>query len=75
MWAGEESSDVLDAAVEAGITAFDTARVYGKSEEALGKWLYSRGRSGVFVITKGCHPLEDWVPRVGGKYIEEDLFQ
>lgn len=74
MWAGEESSDVLDAAVEAGITAFDTARVYGKSEEALGKWLYSRERSGVFVITKGCHPLEDWVPRVGCKYIEEDLF-
>lgn len=74
MWAGEESSDVLDAAVEAGITAFDTARVYGKSEDVLGKWLYSRERSGVFVITKGCHPLEDWVPRVGGKYIEEDLF-
>ena len=75
MWAGEDLSDVLDAAVEAGINAFDTARVYGKSEESLGRWLASRDRRGIFVITKGCHPSEDWVPRVGEKCLREDLFR
>ena len=33
-----ESFAMMDEAVEAGITFFDTADVYGDSEELLGKW-------------------------------------
>ena len=75
MQAGEDASDLLDAAAEAGVNAFDKARVYGKSEESLGRWLAARRREKVLVITKGCHPLFDGTRRVGKRYIEEDLFR
>ena len=45
----------LDAALKAGIKVFDTAKAYGKSEERLGKWLFSLDpnvRSHIFVATK-----------------------
>jgi aryl-alcohol dehydrogenase-like predicted oxidoreductase len=35
--------DVLDAAYDAGVRWFDTARSYGRGEEFLGAWLRSRG--------------------------------
>ena len=34
----EESSELLTTAINLGVTAFDTARGYGKSEEVLGKY-------------------------------------
>ena len=46
---------MLDAYVDAGFTAFDTADVYGKgkSETILGHWMKARGnRSNVLVFTK-----------------------
>ena len=59
MNAGEDQSAWLDQVFAAGITAFDTAENYGRSEEVLGNWLASRGvREEVTVITKGCHPYE-----------------
>ena len=36
--------EVLDAAWDAGVRAFDAARSYGRAEEFLGSWLRRRGR-------------------------------
>lgn len=48
---------LLDAAVEAGCTAFDTARHYGGGTEAVfGQWLRDRGlRDKIMVLGKGAH--------------------
>lgn len=45
---------VLDAAVEAGVTFFDTADVYGdgRSEQLIGRFLKERPDAGVLVATK-----------------------
>jgi len=56
-WTLEEADAyrVLDAYVDAGFTAFDTADVYGKgkSETILGNWMKARGnRDKVLVFTK-----------------------
>ncbi len=53
---GKDCNQLLDAASEMGITAFDTARVYGHSEEVLGKWLKERkNREQVVLLTKCAH--------------------
>jgi len=46
------SFDVMDHALERGITLFDTAEAYakGRSEEVVGAWLRSRGRRGDIVL-------------------------
>jgi len=46
--------DVLAASVEAGVTLFDTADVYGdgRSEQLIGRFLRQHPDSGVFVATK-----------------------
>ncbi len=45
---------VLDAAVQSGVTLFDTADVYGdgRSEQVIGKYLAAHPDAGVFVATK-----------------------
>ncbi|MFF5088213.1 aldo/keto reductase [Streptomyces niveus] len=45
---------VLDAALESGVTLFDTADVYGdgRSEQLIGRFLKNRPDAGVFVATK-----------------------
>ncbi|KAF9461951.1 NADP-dependent oxidoreductase domain-containing protein [Collybia nuda] len=50
----EERLKVLDAAYEAGCTFWDTANVYGDSEDVIGKWfrLNPDKRSKVFIATK-----------------------
>jgi aryl-alcohol dehydrogenase (NADP+) len=53
---------VMDRAVEAGITLFDTAEVYGgvpgRSEEIIGRWLAERGtRQQIVLATKVRPPL------------------
>jgi aryl-alcohol dehydrogenase-like predicted oxidoreductase len=49
----EQAGELLDAAVEAGVTLLDTADSYGggRSEEWLGRWLVSRGVRDEMVIT------------------------
>ncbi|MCA1217430.1 aldo/keto reductase [Streptomyces sp. 8L] len=49
-----DATDVLDAAVESGVTFFDTADVYGdgRSEQLIGRYLKERPDAGVFVATK-----------------------
>lgn len=56
--AGQECFDLLDTAYKLGITTFDTARIYGLSEDVLGKWIYTRNiRERIVIITKCGHPV------------------
>ncbi|MFG3227107.1 aldo/keto reductase [Kitasatospora sp. NPDC048194] len=50
----EDALAVLDASVEAGVTLFDTADVYGdgRSERLIGRFLKERADAEVFVATK-----------------------
>ncbi|WP_419850055.1 aldo/keto reductase [Candidatus Poriferisocius sp.] len=71
---------MLDAAVDAGINAFDTAVNYafgGDGVDAiLGRWVRHRGgRDGIVFFAKGCHPkLPHWDrPRVNPEAIVEDI--
>ena len=74
MIAGEDQSPLLDRAFAAGITAFDTAENYGKSECVLGAWMDARkNRDQVTVITKGCHPYGH--PRVDRENMRHDFYQ
>ena len=60
--------DVIDAALEAGVTFFDTADVYGegKSEEMIGRTLEGR-RDRVVLATKFGHDLGDGETRRGAR--------
>lgn len=40
---GNDADEILDKVCAQGITTFDTARSYGKSEESLGRWIAKRG--------------------------------
>lgn len=57
--ASERENYVLfDAALEAGINAFDTAHVYGAGEveRVFGRWIASRGnRDDIVIVGKGAH--------------------
>jgi len=58
----EQSFALLDAALEMGGNALDTAHVYGggNSERGIGEWMRERGnREQVVIISKGCHPNAD----------------
>ena len=71
---GENTDELLDAAVENGITAFDTAETYGLAEVSIGGWLSRRNnRDDVVIITKGCHPYER--DRVTPQDLKHDLEQ
>ncbi|KAG9309675.1 NADP-dependent oxidoreductase domain-containing protein [Chiua virens] len=49
----EERFKVLDAAFEGGCTFWDTANIYGDSEELIGKWFRRTGnRDQIFIATK-----------------------
>ncbi|MFF3596978.1 aldo/keto reductase [Kitasatospora indigofera] len=56
----EDARAVLDAAVESGVTFFDTADVYGdgRSEQLIGRYLRERPDAGVLVATKAGRRLE-----------------
>lgn len=59
-----DADALIGAAVDRGITLFDTARSYGASEERLGRALEGR-RDRVFVVTKGGYGVDgapDWSP-------------
>lgn len=73
MWKGKDASPLLDAALGLGINTFDTARVYGKSEQTLGKWLKNQNRNELVIITKGCHPTPFGKKRVNRKELLKDL--
>ena len=81
MMQGRDASfSVLDAAMDAGINALDTARVYGESEALLGRWMRARhNRDRLVLVSKGCHPLDiSWenpagISRLNAASLREDL--
>ncbi len=71
---GEDRGEFLDAVLDAGVTTFDTARVYGKAEEVLGNWMASRGnRDRVVLLSKGGHPSMLRMHRITEKAVKKDL--
>lgn len=75
MTTGENADEILDAVLEAGITTFDTARLYGEAEAVLGDWVERRGiRDRVNILTKGCYQSEER-SRVTPEDIRSDLAQ
>jgi aryl-alcohol dehydrogenase-like predicted oxidoreductase len=72
----EQSREVVHAALDAGITLFDTADSYGASEERLGALLEGQ-RDDVIIATKfggdvrrrGLSNGEDWGARASRRYI------
>ena len=71
---GSDVSDLLEGALACGINAVDTARVYGRSEEAIGRWLAHGGRrEKIVLISKGCHPSMAFHKRVNAAAAADDL--
>ncbi len=66
---------LLDAVVELGGTAFDTARHYGRGNEAtVGRWVRERGlQDQVVIVGKGAHPTPTEPKRVTPEAIAADL--
>src|SRR3990170_3419142 len=48
----DDADAVLDAAWNAGITCFDTARVYGESEARIGMWMARRNDASPVLVSK-----------------------
>jgi aryl-alcohol dehydrogenase-like predicted oxidoreductase/predicted kinase len=65
------AEEIFAAAVDAGITVFDTARAYGESEALVGRML--RGRR-AFIVTKGGMRRPDgaWEPDGRARSLRED---
>lgn len=77
-WTLEENEAfrVLDAFVDHGLTAFDTADVYGKgkSETILGNWMKTRGnRDKVIVMTKVGSDMGQGKRDLTAKWIAEEV--
>ena len=70
---GEDLSILLDDICACGVTTFDTARGYAKSESVIGRWMKSRdNREQVVIISKCCMPL-GYINRVKVKNIRKDV--
>ena len=82
-WTADEATSfaLLDAFVEAGFDAVDTADVYsawapgnsgGESETIIGRWMKARGaRSKITLITKVGSPMGDGKKGLSARYIAE----
>jgi len=71
----DEAGRLLNALVDAGVTLFDTARSYGRSEERIGRHLGHRRRE-VVLSTKigyGIGGYEDWTGAIVGPAIDRAL--
>lgn len=74
-WRGQDCSELLDGVFDLGINMFDTARVYGKSERVVGRWLEkSQRREKIVLLSKCGHPnLILGTKRVNAKEMFKDL--
>ncbi len=71
---GSDVSELIESALACGINAVDTARVYGESEKAIGRWLkHENGREKIVLISKGCHPSAAFHRRVNAQAAADDL--
>jgi len=73
MLAGECVDDILDAAYEYGINAFDTARGYGFAERSLGDWINKNGNREDVVVLSKCGDLKNGIVKVDRQVIIEEL--
>ena len=71
---GGDCNALFDGMLELGVNAFDTARVYGEAERALGRWI-ARGdvREKIVILSKCCHPSALGVKRVNVRAMRADL--
>ncbi|KAJ7469735.1 NADP-dependent oxidoreductase domain-containing protein [Mycena latifolia] len=70
----EERFKVLDAAYAAGCTFWDTADIYGDSEELIGKWFKRTGRrADIFLCTKFGFILPGLSVDGSPKYVREAI--
>lgn len=68
-----EALSLLDSVFVAGVNAFDCARSYGRAENALGKWLKSRGlRNQVVLLTK-CGDIREGRVEINRRIIESQM--
>ena len=73
---GGDIAEVMEGALACGINTIDTARVYGQSEETIGRWMEQENCRHRFVlISKGCHPRIPHIPRINASAAAEDLKQ
>ena len=71
---GSDVSELIESALACGINAVDTARVYGESEKAIGRWLSGGDRRDkIVLISKGCHPSMAFHRRVNANAAADDL--
>lgn len=71
---GGDVTPIIDAAREAGINCLDTAREYGASEAAIGRYLrHTDSRDSLTLISKCCHPTLAFLQRVRASAAREDL--
>lgn len=71
---GADGTVFFEAALDNGINAFDTARVYMEAEHSFGNWLEKSGRREEVVILSKCgHPDAMWNKRVNEKEMRKDL--
>ena len=70
----ERALATILAAVEAGITVFDTARAYGDNEQLLARAIRNAGASAARIVTKGGMARLDgaWVPDGRARSIRAD---
>ncbi len=73
MLAGEDASELLDAAFALGINTFDTARGYGLAEESLGRWVNERGNREDIVILSKCGNVKNGIVKVDADVINTEL--
>lgn len=70
---GRDCTALLDGIFALGVNAIDTARVYGKAESAVGKWLASSGkREETVILSKCAHPNIFGGKRVNERAIRRD---
>ncbi len=74
MLMGKDASAILDAALAAGINAFDCARGYGNAEKSLGNWVRARNnRERVVLLTKCGNVDRKGNVQVNRAVIEKEL--
>lgn len=71
---GADCNELLSGMLALGVNVFDTARVYGGAERALGRWISGCGvRADIVLITKCCHPDIFGRRRVNARAMRADL--
>lgn len=71
----DAAAGLLDRILALGINAFDTARSYGRAENALGKWMESRKCRDRVVVLSKCGDVRDGVVRIDQQVIADQLAQ